>query len=186
MPIHPVIVMIGTATFSCYATVKAPPIYHAAKTWIAKPAPRSGDHAKHNRQHHAKPAAVVPVCPPSGITTLNRTLPTADPLAMMDDDVEEADRPSRSYSLAPPAFVPRSSYEITRPDLFAPYVPQPVAPGVGLIIRPTPTPTTEPEAGNPATPLPEPETWALMLAGFALVGAVARHRAQRSCTVPAM
>jgi len=129
------------------------PVTYVAHDRIAKAV-----HYRAPVKHKRIARPVVPVCTPSGITTL-AALPQTQPVAIMDADVElgpaarSTSLGTRSYSLAPPVFVGASGGTVAPPPPITP--PTPVA------------------------SLPEPKTWFFMLAGFCLIGAALRGRHDR-------
>lgn len=111
------------------------------------------------------PACAVPILPISSITSLSQ------PLAMMDDDVEDADQVA---SGALPNYVGRATFGGGRPGGGGFGSPGGSGGGGGTIIgvpkpKPTPTPTT------PVAAVPEPSTWMMLLGGLFMTGFALRR-----------
>jgi len=154
---------------SCTAVTVAPPVYHAVKARFVKPVQHRRSTGK--PQGHSKPAAAVPVCPPSGIATISALPNLSRPLVAMDGDFEDAVLSGSTMQTAARlpwgGAVQASAIGFVRPG---------GAGGVGTAPPAVGTPVTTPTDEAPVSALPEPKTWLFMLAGFALTGAVLRGR----------
>jgi hypothetical protein len=157
---------------TCTAVKVAPPVYHAVKARFAKL-------AEHRRSTgrppgHSKPAAAAPVCPPSGIATIGALPDLSRPLVAMDSDFEDAVLSGSTMQSAARSpwggAVQASPIGFVRPG---------GAGGVGTAPPAAGTPVAKPTDETPVSALPEPRTWLLMLAGFALTGAILRGRYDR-------
>ena len=157
---------------TCTAVKVAPPVYHAVKAQFAKPAEHRRSTGK--PQGHSKPAASVPVCPPSGIATSGALPDLSRPLVAMDSDFEDAVLTGSTVQSAARSpwggAVQASAIGFVRPGGAGGVGTAPPAAGTAVA-----TPTDE----APVSALPEPKTWFFMLAGFVLTGAVLRGRHDR-------
>nr|WP_315399499.1 MHFG family PEP-CTERM protein [uncultured Duganella sp.] len=101
--------------------------------------------------------------------------PPAEPLPAQLPEVVLLSAPVRPVvAAAPPAAPPKDDW-YNRPR---PIAGGPIGSGVpGTMIRPPVIPSTP---GNPVSPVPEPETYAMMLAGLGLVGYLARRKRKQA------
>lgn len=152
----------ATVGLTCTAVQVAPPVYKAVKARV------QGHHrvvARHRKPRIAKPA---PVCPPSGIVTIGQMQNYTRPLVPIDTvngtGVEQTTKQEGyghgSVSNGGAGLVIGSS--IIGGNGFG--GGSSVTPNTPVVVQPT-----------PASALPEPGTWAMMLAGFGMVGFVARQ-----------
>lgn len=156
----------ATVGLTCTAVQVAPPVYKAVKTRV------QGHHravVPHRKPRIAKPA---PVCPPSGIVTIGAMQNYTRPLVPIDTvngtGVEQTTK-QEGYGHGPSG---GSGYHFSGGGFIGGIggsdgnAPQPP------VVTPAPEPT-------PASALPEPGTWAMMLAGFGMVGFAARVKTRR-------
>lgn len=155
----------ATVGLTCTAVQVAPPVYKAVKT-------RVQGHHRAVVPHQRKPriAKPAPVCPPaSGIATIGQMQNYTRPLVPIDTangtSVEQVTK-QEGYGHGP-----------GRLDIFSHggsvnnggYSP------VGGFVPTTPNAPVAQPTTKPTSALPEPGTWAMMLAGFGMVGFVARQ-----------
>lgn len=138
-------------------------------------APRAHARLRVRRAPVVQPAAAQLDCPPPTVIAVPMMMPTLSPAP-----VEAASRGVPGLPAVPgnpgPGF-----YSYIPPDIDIPFFP--VNPGPGPLPPfepPVTPPTTQPPTEPPVSVVPDPGTWALMLAGFAAVGLVLRNREQRA------
>ena len=126
--------------------------------------------------------AVAQVPPPAPVTPPNWSEHVGDSdLGLLDAPIVEDVPNLRTAGFLPPPIVQAPVEERTVERGFtAPPVPasEPIYPGSG--VRPPPLP----QPGSPVAPVPEPETYAMMLAGLGLMGFAARRK-QRAAAAAA-
>ena len=153
----------ATVGLTCTAVQVAPPVYKAVKA-------RVQGHHKPVVRHHRKPriAKPAPVCPPaSGIVTIGQMQNYTRPLVPIDTangtGVEQVTKQEgyghgasggSGYNFSGGGFIGGVGGSGGK-------TPQPP------VVIPAPEPT-------PTSALPEPGTWAMMLAGFGMIGFLAR------------
>lgn len=154
----------ATVGLTCTAVQVAPPVYKAVKARV------QGHHKPVVRHHRkARSANPAPVCPPPGIVTIGALQNYTRPLVPIDTvngtGVEQTTkqegyghgiRDTTNYSTGVGGFYG----SVSNPGMGSGDTDKPP-----VVVRPTPT---------PASALPEPGTWAMMLAGFVMVGLVLR------------
>jgi len=121
--------------------------------------------------------AVAQVPPPAAVTPPNWSEHVGDTdLGLLDAPIVEDVPTLRTAGFLPPPIVlaPVKERTVERPFTGPPVpVHQPIYPGGSV------RPIAPPPGGSPVAPVPEPETYAMMLAGLGLLGFAARrkHRA---------
>lgn len=151
----------ATVGLTCTAVEVAPPVYKAVKARV------QGHHRVVARRHKPRIAKPAPVCPPSGIVTIGTMQNYTRPLVPIDTvNGTGVEQTTKQEGYGHGSFAGSGSYigsyggGVGNPGIGGGYPAIPTYPE-----PPTPTPSA----------LPEPGTWAMMLAGFGMVGLVARQ-----------
>jgi len=154
----------ATVGLTCTAVELAPPVYKAVKA-------RVQGHHKPVVRHHRKPRVAAPVCPPSGIVTIGQMQNYTRPIVPIDTVggtgvLQGAKQEGYGYGSVSNgrtgAFIGGGSIPSGGSGGSGHNPPQPP-----VVMQPTPS------------ALPEPGTWAMMLAGFGMVGLAARVKTRR-------
>lgn len=151
----------ATVGLTCTAVEVAPPVYKAVKARVQR-------HHKPVVRHHRKPRVAAPVCPPSGIMTIGALQNYTRPLVPIDTvsgtGVEQVSKQEGYGNATSSGGSYNFSGSIATVGNGGGYqIPQKPP----IVVQPTPS------------ALPEPGTWAMMLAGFGMVGLAARVKTPR-------
>jgi len=157
----------ATVGLTCTAVEVAPPVYKAVKA-------RVQGHHKPIVRHHRKTRVAAPGCPPaSGIVTIgalqNYTRPlvpidTVNGTGVLQGSKQEGYGYGSVSNGSTGTFIGGGGIGGNGAGGGGG-----VAPNPPVVVQPTPTPSA----------LPEPGTWAMMLAGFGMVGLTARVKTRR-------